>query len=166
MNEYQLSKSKILSGLQCPKLLYLEVHQPEMSAKSNRQQQAFSYGNQVGEIARQLHPGGRLIEYQEGLFQARKETRRLLSQQAPPPVLCEATFAHQRVLVRADIFLCGDGGHHLIEVKSSTERKDYHLWDCAIQAYVISRAGYPLSSIELAYIDNSFVYPGNNYYQG
>jgi hypothetical protein len=106
-----------------------------------------------------------MIEYEDGLSQALDETRRFLSKTSQG-VLYEATFLCQGVLVRADVFHKTDQGHRFIEVKSSTGRKDYHLWDCAVQAWVIAGAGYPLASIELAYIDSSFVYPGNDDYQG
>ncbi|MBM4288350.1 MAG: DUF2779 domain-containing protein [Deltaproteobacteria bacterium] len=164
MNSY-LSKSKILSGLQCPKRLYLEVHNPELAEESDDQQKAFNYGNQVGEVARQLHSGGRMIEYDEGLSRALEETRLLLAQPSQA-LFYEATFSFSGVLVRADIFRQGDTGHRLIEVKAATEVKDHYLWDCAVQVWVIEGAGYPLERVELAHVDNSFIYPGNSEYQG
>lgn len=55
-----LSKSKILSGMQCPKRLYLSVFQPELADNSGREV-AFAIGNQFGEFARALYPGGVLV---------------------------------------------------------------------------------------------------------
>jgi hypothetical protein len=54
----------------------------------------------------------------------------------------------------------------MIEVKSSTEVKDYHRDDAAIQAFVARTAGVPLASIALAHIDSEWVYPGGRDYQG
>jgi len=162
---YFFSKSKILLGLQCPKRLYLEVHQPELVEETGEQQKAFNFGNQVGEVARQLHPGGRLIEYDEGLSRALEETRLLLARPSQA-IIYEATFSFKGVLVRADVFHQEDSGHRLIEVKAATEIKDQYFWDCAVQAWVIEGAGYPLDRVELAHVDTSFIYPGNADYHG
>ena len=54
----------------------------------------------------------------------------------------------------------------MVEVKSSTSVKDYHLTDAAIQSWVAQQAKLPLTSVEIAHIDNSFVYPGGGDYQG
>jgi len=54
----------------------------------------------------------------------------------------------------------------MIEVKSSTSVKDYHRDDVAVQAYIAGQAGVPLSTIALAHIDNTWVYPGNGDYSG
>ena len=52
MVRFRLSKSKMLSGFQGPKRLYLEVHQPELAEVSAGTERLFSNGNLVGEIAR------------------------------------------------------------------------------------------------------------------
>ncbi|TXT27968.1 MAG: hypothetical protein FD131_3445 [Rhodocyclaceae bacterium] len=54
----------------------------------------------------------------------------------------------------------------MVEVKSSTSVKDSQRDDVAVQAYVAKSAGVPLDAIALAHIDSSWVYPGNNDYQG
>jgi hypothetical protein len=54
----------------------------------------------------------------------------------------------------------------MVEVKSSTSVKDYHRDDVAVQAFIAQSAGVPLASIALAHIDNSWVYPGDENYQG
>jgi hypothetical protein len=53
-----------------------------------------------------------------------------------------------------------------VEVKASTSVKDYHLNDCAAQAWVIEGAGFPVNRVELAHVDTSFVYPGGGQYDG
>jgi hypothetical protein len=60
MSQYRLSKSKILSGIQCPKRLYLEVHHPELAVEDEELARRFSIGHQVGEVAQQLCPEGNL----------------------------------------------------------------------------------------------------------
>lgn len=165
MKSYKLSKSKIMSGVQCPKRLYLEVHQPELAEETPRLIQIFSFGYQVGEIARKLYPEGKLIEHDKDLSSALKETHILLNKYPEAPFF-EATFAHNGVLIRADVFRKGDKGFQMTEVKAATEFKDYYLLDCAVQSWVIEGAGYPLERVELAHVDNTFVYSGDGDYRG
>ena len=54
----------------------------------------------------------------------------------------------------------------MIEVKSSTSVKDYHRDDIAVQNCIAQAAGVELTSIFLAHIDNTFVYPGDGDYRG
>lgn len=163
MRKFRLSKSKLMSYRQCPKRLYLEIHRPELAETSSETEQAFAAGHAVGDVARGLFPGGILIGHDHELSQALRETREALTGEHP---IYEATFEHDGVLIRADILLPNGSGHRLVEVKSSTEIKDYHLPDCAVQTWVTRHAGLRIDKVELAHIDNSFVYPGNNDYRG
>ena len=54
----------------------------------------------------------------------------------------------------------------LIEVKASTKVKPVNHIDCAVQAWVLDGAGLRPDRIELAHIDNRFVYPGGGDYEG
>lgn len=163
---YRLSKSKILSGLQCHKRLYLEVHHPELAEMDSAAEQRMAAGTNVGEVAREQFPGGVLVDLADSDFaRAIRETGELLVRRPMPPVF-EGTFSHGGVLVRADILAPRPDGLQLIEVKSSTSLKDYHLLDCGIQLWVIESAGHKVPRIELAHIDNSFVYPGGGDYRG
>jgi hypothetical protein len=54
----------------------------------------------------------------------------------------------------------------MVEVKSSTEVKDYYRDDAAIQAFIAKRAGVTLESIALAHINREWVYPGDGNYRG
>jgi hypothetical protein len=166
MKTYRLSKSKIISGLQCPKRLYLEVHHAELRHDSEKSEALFASGHRVGEVAQLLVPEGVMVEMENwDIDQALEETRRLLEPSNGPP-LFEATFFHNDVLIRADIFFPESCSYRLVEVKASTKVKDYYLNDCAIQAWVIENAGYPIHKVELAHVDNRFIYPGNGNYDG
>jgi hypothetical protein len=69
----RLSKFRYLSGLQCPKRLYLEIHARELATPFDEGTQAIlDAGTRVGELARERYPGGVLmdVEYfkvEEGL---------------------------------------------------------------------------------------------------
>jgi hypothetical protein len=100
----------------------------------------------------------------DDLRQALADTESLL-REVPRP-LFEATFQTDGVLVRADLLLPEGSAWRMAEVKSSTSVKPYHLIDAAVQTWVVKRNGLLLSRTEIAHIDNTFVYPGEERYQG
>ncbi|MGA2224714.1 MAG: hypothetical protein ABSH41_09760 [Syntrophobacteraceae bacterium] len=109
MSTYRLSKSKILSGIQCPKRLFLEVHSPKLAEQSDAADTRIKTGHQVAEVARTPYPDGIMVEYQDDLSLAVEKTRTLLAEGTTNPIF-EGTFADSAVLVRSDIFLNdGDG---------------------------------------------------------
>jgi hypothetical protein len=166
MKARYLSKSKVLAGWQCQKRLWLEVHRPERAQYTEATERAFRTGHEVGEIARRLFPGGTLIGHDTELSAALAQTTALVSQPGPL-TLYEATFRHQGVLIRADILVRDAAGQvRLVEVKASTAVKPVHHVDCAVQAWVLAGAGLSPDRVELAHINNQFVYPGNDDYQG
>lgn len=166
-----LSKSKLMAFRQCPKRLWLEIHKQELREDSAATQNNFAVGYQVGEIARQLYDPkgkGQLIDAQsEGFDAAFARTTELLATTQP---IFEAGFCASGALAFADVMLpvkkSGKKYWRMIEVKSSTEVKDYHQDDAAIQAFVAKQAGVPLTAIALALIDKKWVYPGGDDYQG
>ncbi len=163
----RLSKSKIMSGLQCPKRLWLEVYRPEVASVSTSIQRAFKIGHEVGEAARMLWLDGKLVGHDQDLAKAIGETDDLLNSAEDGDVVFEATVSSNRVLIRADILLCHGGSRlEVIEVKASTSLKPQYLDDCAIQVWVLESAGYAVEAIRLAHVDNQFVYDGSGDYHG
>jgi hypothetical protein len=121
-------------------------------------------GHKVGEMAcKLLAPGGVYIGLEDGIAHALEATRMHIASGLPN---YEATFAFDQVLVRSDIVIPSGPGLKVIEVKSSTQVKEYHFWDCAIQFRVLQGTGYAVQEIQVAVIDSSFVYPGAGNYQG
>ncbi|MFQ5633988.1 MAG: DUF2779 domain-containing protein, partial [Gammaproteobacteria bacterium] len=161
-----LSKSKLLSGRQCPKRLWLEIHRPELAEISAQTRALFDIGHEAGAAAQTLWPDGRLIGHDFELDRALDETREHL-ESADPVTLFEATFAHDGVLIRADVLEReDDGSTRLIEVKAATSVKDYYALDCAIQYWVLDGAGLTPGTVQLAHINNEFVYRGGGDYRG
>jgi hypothetical protein len=169
MNRVQgLSKSRIMSSLQCLKRVHLEVNCPELVRYSKKTKAAFRLGHEVGDRAIELYGGqsGVYVDFDgRDLAGALTQTRELLNGGYHGPVF-EATLQYEGVLVREDVLLPDDEGWRVVEVKASTRVKDEYLHDCAIQAWVHLGAGYPLNGIALAHVDNGFVYPGNGDYDG
>lgn len=164
-NTPRLSKSKFLSGLQCHKRLYLEVHHPALATKPDAATQAmFDMGTEVGELARSRFPGGVLVTAGYRQAEAALAKTAELIQDLTVPAIFEAAFLHGGVLVRADILErveAADGqpsSWRLIEVKSSTKAKDVHLEDLAVQSEVILSSGLTLVSVGLMHINTGYLY--------
>jgi hypothetical protein len=161
-----LSKSKILAGWQCQKRLWLSVHDPGKGHITPSMERAFQVGHEVGDLARRLFPGGVLIGHDQELSKALEDSARVAARPGPF-TLYEGTFRHEGVLIRADVLIRNEDGRvRLVEVKSSTSVKPVNHVDCAVQAWVLAGNGLPPDVVELAHIDNRFVYPGHDDYAG
>jgi predicted RecB family nuclease len=157
----KLSKSRFVAGCQCPKRLYLQVHQPTLAAEPDAATDAIiEQGREVGMLARQLFPGGVEVRSEGALDQAIRATRELTANREVPAIF-EGTFEHGGVLVRVDILhRRRDGRWRLIEVKSTTDVKDHHVGDVAIQHRVVTRSGVDLAASCLAHVSRDYVYEG------
>ncbi len=163
MPNYRLSKSKITEGLQCVKRIWLSTHRPDLAVVEKAVTQRLQAGLALHEVYRSCYPKGHYVDDTYGLGEALRITKRLLADGAQH--IFEATFAHQEVLVRADLITKENGSYNLYEVKSSTSVKDYQMQDAAIQAWVISNS-IPLGKVFISHIDNAFVYFGKGNYHG
>jgi len=162
-----LSKSKLISAWQCPKKLHLEKHHPELGEITSNMESLFALGHQVGAISQQLYGTADSVEipFNRKMGLMVRETQALIASGANFPIF-EATFQHDGILVRVDVLLPGENGWRVVEVKASTSVKDYHVLDCAIQDWVMRHVGLSVESISLAHINNQFVYPGDENYEG
>ena len=163
-----LSKSRIQSGRQCHKRLWLELHEPKTSRWTTSAQVRLDEGTRFGDLARDLLGGGVLVSADHlHANEALAETAALLARpRAEVPMLFEPAFAHQGVRVRVDAFERHDGHDTLIEVKSTTSVKAEHVWDCAIQTWVARGAGRNVTRILHGHVDTRFVYRSAGDYRG
>ena len=143
--------------------MWLQVHKPELAETDPAAEARFRDGNKVGDVARQLYPGGDLIDTLNRKEALDRTTAALAVGSKP---IFEAAFLHNDVLIRADLLVPEASGYRLVEVKSSTSVKDYHLEDITVQTWVMQQAGLKPSRCMVAHIDNSFIYPGGGNYQG
>lgn len=159
-----LTKSRFLSGLQCHKRLWFEIHQPltEMVEPSI----SILQGRVFDEVVQQLHPGA-VISRDDGMPAAIAETAKVLAKGAKAPsTLYQAAFRAGDLAVITDI-LRRDGAHfELIEVKASTAVKDTHIPDAAFQALVLQRARIPVGKVFVGHVNNQFVLQRRGDYDG
>jgi len=151
---HALSKSRFLSGLQCPKQLWWRVHEPEAPElqPDENTRHLFDTGAQVGAAARAFVPGGTLVlAAAHDNLRKLEETAKALD--AGAPVIYEATFEHQGVIASVDILERTPKGFRVTEVKSTVEAKDEHLPDVAIQSWVIQGAGHQVAESHLMHLN-------------
>jgi predicted RecB family nuclease len=158
---HSLSKSRFAAGLQCPKLLWWTTNEPDAPELVPDPAARFflDEGARVGEEARARFPGGVTIDLPWDQVQERvAATRRAMAREEP--AIFEATFLEDGVVVAVDILARDDRTHTLIEVKSSTSIKPHHLWDAALQAYVLRRAGVDVDTVEIMHLNDACRFPG------
>ena len=161
MSSIALSKSQFIRGLQCHKSLWLYKNRPDLREKPTSSQQAlFDQGTYVGELARELFPGGTTIKFEEGTFEEKiKRTQGLISSGAK--TIYEATFQYDDILVMVDILNKGERGWDLYEVKASTKVKSVHENDVAVQYYVLNGTGLRIEKAFLVHINNQYARQGS-----
>ena len=164
----RLSKSRIQSGRQCHKRLWLELNQPDKAHWGEPAQARLDEGTRFGELARQLLGGGKLIEADHlHMNEALAQTSAALAQPLHEvPILFEPAFCHENVRVRVDALARSEHGDTLIEVKSTASVKPEHVWDCAIQTWVLRGAGRTVGKVVLAHVNRQFVYTTPSDYAG
>jgi hypothetical protein len=168
MNQPQstwLSKSKLTVHRQCERRLWLEVNELEYAVVSAPAKRAFDIGNQVGELARREYSDGTVVNRGSGISAALEQTCAAMHAARKRPVF-EATFLHDGVLAIVDVLLPVNLSWRLVEVKSSTSVKPYHIQDVAIQWWVLHGAGVPLERAVVRHLDTTFVYRGGGDYRG
>jgi hypothetical protein len=173
-----LSKSLLNNYRQCPRRLWLEMQDRTarklgqtplaQATYSADAQKRFLDGHVIGRIAKARWPQGVDIEAlswveddtgtkRRDLRYAQHLTQMWLMQGLP---LFEATFSHKQLLVMADVMRPAKRGKEtvwqMIEVKSSTAPKDYHITDLATQVWVAQQCGVPVVGAALMLVNKGF----------
>ena len=158
--DVSLSKSRFLAGWQCPRLLWWTVHEP--AAKELQPDlildDLFDQGRLVGERARAEWPDGVLITAERHDESRFARTQSALD--AGTRVLFEASLEADGVQCAIDVLERSDTGWTLIEVKSSSSVKDYHLPDLAVQVHVARRNGLAVTRAEVMHLNRDYRHPG------
>ncbi len=154
----RLTKTKYLSARQCHKRVWYEIWRPHVLAPPTlSQRRIMDQGTDVGELARLRFAHGVLISSFGPKSLA--DTDAALAQGAT--CLFEPAFLYDNILVRCDVLLQrADGAWEIIEVKSSTQVKLYHVDDLSIQRYVVQGCGLTVAAVKLMHINSrDCVYP-------
>ena len=149
-----LSKSKYVRGLQCPKMLWLDINKPEEAESTS--DAVFETGTEVGELARGIFGDYTNVSFDKNLNNMIKETKELIDKKVP--VITEASFLYDNNFCSVDILKNTKDGIEIYEVKSSTGKSDVYLDDITYQIYVLSNLGYKISKASLIYLNNKYVF--------
>ena len=156
---YDLTKSKYLIGLQCHKRLWYEKNPPGRKKDLSRSQQwRLEQGGEVGRLARDRFPEGRLIDARNPVESVEQPQEAIRS---GIPYIFEASFIFNDIRVRCDILEKDSNSWKIIEVKASNkvEGKEEYLHDLAIQKHVLTENGIPISGTHLMHTNRECVYP-------
>lgn len=157
-----LSKSRFLSGCQCPLKLWYDTYQRELQPTPDEARQAlFDMGTEVGELARRRYPGGVLVVGNPWEVKKTAARTRELMAEASVPAIYEATIKHRSVLTRVDVLVrAPHKAWDLVEVKASTRVKEPFDTDVAVQYWILKGAGVRVRRAGLLLLDRDYVYPG------
>ncbi|MFC2122754.1 DUF2779 domain-containing protein [Bacteroidota bacterium] len=153
-----LSKTKYINGRQCLRYLWVLFNDPDrVPAPDANTQYVFDQGHVVGELAKQLFPGG--IDVPQDSFTGNiNMTKELLEERK---TLFEAGILAGNLYSRVDIlYPVNEEEWDIVEVKSSTSVKDVHIQDAAYQRYCCTQSGLNIRKCFIAVIDNRYVKDG------
>jgi hypothetical protein len=156
---HTLTKSTFLRGLRCGKSLMLDALHGELRDPLDADaRMRMRQGQEVGRVARRRYPGGEVGRIPGQIQASLRRTRELIEDGTD--VIYEAAFQHDGVYILVDILVRGHSGWRLIEVKSTTQVEDEHLWDVAVQAFVLRGVGFQLEDACLLHVNNQYVRQG------
>ncbi len=155
-NEIGLSKSKYCKGIQCPKILWLDMNRPELATPLDPA--VMETGNRVGEIARSYFGEYKLVTYDTDKERMVEETRQMLT--LGDGIIAEASFLQDGLFCSVDILRIQGDECSIVEVKSSTETKEVYIDDLAFQYYVLAECGLKVSGAYLLHINSDYIRNG------
>jgi len=112
----------------------------------------------VVDAARACFPGGVLIDMPLDQLQERVDATRMALDREEPAIF-DATFSEAGLVVVVDILAREGRSLSLIEVKSSTSILSHQLWDVAVGAFVMRRAGVDVDSMEIMHPNDACRFP-------
>jgi len=153
-----LSKSKYISGLQCLKLLWVQINDPSrLPPTPPGTQNVFDQGHEVGFLAQKLFPGGILLQ-SEDFGKNLKETKASLNLRKP---IFEAGFSANRLYCRVDVLNpSAKDAWDIVEVKSTNSVKEEQLEDVAFQRHTCRTAGLKINRCYVMHLNGDYVRHG------
>lgn len=161
-----VSKSKYLSLLQCPKLFWTRLNDPDQipSQDNSGQDDRFDVGFEVENHARQLFPQGVSIDHEGSFSDTIARSKEALQDAKPNVPIYNALITAPGLIgliCEVDILLPKKDGFHLYEVKSSTGMRDHHPIEIAFQKHVCQQAELKISKSHLVTINSDYVRQGD-----
>lgn len=151
-----LSKTDFMRGLQCPKMLWLDAHRPELKKIPPETQKRLDRGNEFGDKAMAMFgpyrevtefiPNTKYLDKRKMVLNTRKYMASGIEN------ICEASFDYNGFFCAVDILhRTGDDVWELYEVKDSPEVKPQFIKDAGYQAWVLDKCGVQLDGVFVVY---------------
>lgn len=156
----QLSKSDYILGLQCPLALWFKYNRKDLKPPVTEDKQAlFDTGHEVGRYAQEYFVEGVEVKAKYWEFSESVEQTQQAIRDGAEVIFEASALTPDGSYSRIDILRKHPGGDgwDLIEVKSSTQLKDYHYDDISFQYHVFHSAGYKIRDCYMMLINNEYV---------
>ena len=157
-----ISKSRFVSGIQCSKKVYFDIHRKDLKPIISEQQELlFATGHKIGELAQSAFPNGKDAspENYYDFSKSIQDTKDWIN--AGINTIYEAAFSSHGVLAALDILHHTENERWAIEVKSSSEVKKYHLTDASLQYWVMNKSGLKPDKFFLMHINTAYIKQGD-----
>jgi len=142
-----------MSGQQCAKRLWFEVHQP-LEAQPAESMQLVN-GREFDRIARSARAGV-VISRERGLLGAVEATQMAVAA-GVPEVLYQAAFRAGELATITDVLRRNGRAFDVVENKVTTKVKEEHLLDAAFQTFVLERASVRVKRTFIGYVSKEFL---------
>ncbi len=151
-----ISKTAFIKFEQCEKSFFLYKNHYYLRDKPDVDKQlTFKRGHDIGFLARELFPGGIDVSENNSKENAIALTLKFIEEKAP--VIYEATFVYNGVLVMVDILVLGKDGYEAYEVKSSIKISETYIKDACLQFYVLSNCLKNFRDFYLVTVNSEYV---------
>ncbi len=157
-----ISKTDYILFRECAKNAWMKIHKPEIfyeAELSEFEKSIIETGNDVELVARQLFPGGILIE-------GRGEEAQIITQNEllrKAEILFQPVFIKDGFLAALDILQrdAQSGEYTLYEVKATTDvDKKTHYHDLAFQVNLLKRSGITVKKAHVIHLNSEYVRQG------
>ena len=146
-----LSKSKFILGQQCAKSFWLDLNdEPPTNEADDAAKDRLRAGDEVGEIAKEIFPGGKAVPYLKGEHKEMFDITKNLIKEGVTTIY-EASFIYDDIFVRVDLMNKTEKGWDIYEVKSSTKIAKLFTTTRVPQSYEFGTAQ---KSVNLANLEN------------
>ena len=148
-----ITKTDFMRGMQCPKMLWLDKHKPQLRVIPPETQARLDAGNDFGDRAMGMFgPYEEMTAYRPGTRIPDKKAmlaNTLSALSRGVNVICEAAFTNYNNYCAADILRKTETGYDFYEVKNAAEVREQFVRDAGFQYYILKRCRVPVGKIFL-----------------
>ena len=159
---YSLTKTLILSGIQCEKKLWFDLSKNDKIESKDKA--IFRLGYRLNDVVRK-HYGKGLDLSDEKEHQVVIDRTKDAIQSDNINVIYEAGFLFKKTFIRADVLIRKDNQWTMLEAKASTSVKDINISDLAIQSFIVKKSGLDVICNKIIHINKEFIYKGDENYR-